>query len=483
MDVHMRLSIRYQLLIPLFLLLLGIVGISTWTAIAGVRLARGKIETQVRSVARTLSDAHYPLKANVLEIVKGLSGAEYLLVSSDGRRSATLQEGEVELPPAQVDWQGLHLGPKVTIDSRTYFCSGVQLHSQHSDTTGDLYILYPEALWRDALWEAIRPPLILGGFAGLVAVALTLGATRGLGRRLQALDRLTRRISRGDFTPMPLSGCNDELHDLGTAVNEMAERLAQLQEAVQQNERLRLLGQVSGGLAHQLRNGVTGAMLAVQLHARECTCGAEPEALDVALRQLVLLESNLKRFLDLGKTESRRFEPCVVANLVNDVVALLSPQCRHTRTELRWKSPAETILAQGDGGQLGHLVLNMITNAVEAAGPGGWVEISLQRKEKCILEVSDSGNGPAPEIASRLFQPFATNKQGGVGLGLAVARQVAESHGGRIEWRRESNKTIFRIELPLCPQAEVAVPAHETKASILAGAPRHQVVNHSTFSP
>ena len=445
----MRWSIRYQLLFPLLMLLLGIVGISTWTAVAGARRAWQQIETQVRDVARTLSDAHFPLTQNVLDQAKGLSGAEYLLVSSDGRRISTLAEAEIPLPTPEVDWQALHLGPKVSVTGRTYLCSGVTLHPSTSESHGTLYILYPEALWRDALWEAIRPPLILGGSVGFVSVALTVGVAQRLGRRLQELDRLTRRIAAGDFRPMPISGRNDELRDLSQAVNDMASRLAQLQEAVQKNERLRLLGQVSGGLAHQMRNAVTGAILAVQLHARACIDGPDHEALDVALRQLALLEANLKRFLDLGKEEAPRVEPCAPATLIGDALALLGPQCRHLRTELRWHPPQDPIVVAGDSRQLGHLFLNVIGNAVEAASPGGWVEIRMQGSARCIIEVSDSGSGPPAAIADRLFQPFVTGKPEGVGLGLAMARQVAESHGGAIAWRRENDRTVFRIELPI----------------------------------
>src|SRR5262249_36559930 len=150
-----------------------------------------------------------------------------------------------------------------------------------------LYVLYPEALWRNALWEAVRPPLLLGGSAGVAALLLAAGVGARLGRRVQGLEGRTRPIAAGDFSPKPPPGRDDELRDLGRSVNDMAQQLARLQEAVQKNERLRLLGQVGGGLAHQLRNGLTGVRLAVQLHAREC--GDDAEALDVALRQLALL--------------------------------------------------------------------------------------------------------------------------------------------------------------------------------------------------
>ena len=69
-------------------------------------------------------------------------------------------------------------------------------------------------------------------------------------------------------------------------------------------------------------------------------------------------------------------------------------------------------------------------------------------KSGWVVEVIDSGPGPPAEIAGRLFQPFVTGKREGIGLGLLVAKQVAEAHGGRIDWRRVGDRTCFRIELP-----------------------------------
>src|SRR5262249_54783132 len=117
--------------------------------------------------------------------------------------------------------------------------------------------------------------------------------------------------------------------------------------------------------------------------------------------------------------------------------------------------------------------------AVEAAGPGGQVQVQMQqaadrtRREEhpppgpapgeargaadpalgvltsaWVLEVWDTGPGPAPEVAERLFEPFVTGKPEGVGLGLAVARQVAEAHGGAVTWARDGGRTCFRVELP-----------------------------------
>ena len=453
----MRWSIRYQLFTPLVILLLGIVGISSWTAFAAASRARRQIERQVRDVVRTLNEADFPLTTNVLGLMKGLSGADYLLMEPGGRMRATFAAGPDPHPPHESvhqDWQTLRLGPQVDLGGRRFFCNGMRLRPSQAAEGSTLFILYPESVWREAQWEAVRPSLVLGAFGGLASVVLAVGMAQRFGRRIQDLERRTRSIAAGDFSPLELPGRNDELRDLGRSINDMAQRLARLQETVQSTERLRLLGQVSGGLAHQLRNGVSGARLAVQLHARDCL--ADAEALDVALRQLARVEAHLKRFLDLGRTEEPHREPCSLVALIDETVALFRPQCRHTHIDLRWHLPDERATVMGDAGQLGHLFFNVVGNAVEAAGPGGWVAITLSKKKDTQAgpavyeaEVADSGPGPDPEVAEKLFEPFVTGKREGVGLGLAVARQAAAAHGGAIDWRREPDRTVFRIVLPV----------------------------------
>jgi signal transduction histidine kinase len=225
----------------------------------------------------------------------------------------------------------------------------------------------------------------------------------------------------------------------------LAEQVRRQRESMQKGERMRLLGQVSGGLAHQLRNAVAGTKLAVQLHSRSCVDG---ESLDVARRQLARVEADVARFLDLGRDDTPR-RPCRIVELVDEAVALLLPQSRHADVQLCWEPPLTDPIVTGDPGRLGHVIINLLTNAIDAAGAGGQVEATVERNGdgSCAIEVWDSGPGPDPIIAGRLFQPFVTGKADGVGLGLFVARQAAEAHGGRLDWRREGQRTCFRVEL------------------------------------
>ncbi len=448
----MRLTIRHQLLLPLLTLMAGVVVLSIWIAWSAAERARRRIETQLDGVADSVSAVTFPLNMQTLRLMKGLSGADFLvcdshrrpLANDEGQPLTTLPTAPLDLPEA-APRERLHLAPRIEVAGTTYFCQGVALQRDVS-ANRIVYLFYPETLWREAITQAVGPALLVGGIGGAISIALTLLATQRITQRLRQLVKRTRLIADGDFSPMPLPVQNDELRDLGQAVNEMAERLARYQETLRSSERLRLLGQVSGGLAHQLRNGVAGARLAVQLYARSAP---QAEELDVALRQLSLVEMQLKRFLDLGKATDLHKEPCDLAALVEETSALLRPQCEHARISLRWQKPSAPITLSADGHQLRQVILNLLTNAIEAAGPGGWVEVRCgEEKERAVLEVLDSGPGPDAGVAARLFEPFVTGKPEGVGLGLAVAKQVVEAHQGTIHWARRDKATCFRVEVP-----------------------------------
>jgi signal transduction histidine kinase len=454
----MRLSLRYRLLLPLTLLLLGDAAATAWAAVAAAESAERRLAAQQWAVARTLAEPRstFLLTHRVLEQMKGLSGAEFLLARDATTLDATFPDPK-PAPPAAVPTAAQpeadeehQLGPPVTVRGVEYRCLRLPLKAPHPNPGCDLYIFYPESLRQTAVRDAVRPLLLLGGGGGLIAVALAVAFGTRLVGRIRDLDARTRLIAAGDFRPMPVPKGNDELRDLCEAVNDMARRLAAFQEELQRDERLRVLGQFSGGLAHQLRNAAAGAKLALELFLAENPT-ADPEPIRVALRQLARIESNLRQFLALGKPPADARQACDLAQLLDQAVSLLKPQCRHAGTALAWHPPAEPCVVSGDPTQLSHLFGNVIGNAVEAAGPGGEVAVqvrSVSEGKRIAIEVSDTGPGPPSEIAERLFEPFVTGKEQGIGLGLAVAKRAAETHGGTIAWERRDGKTVFRIELP-----------------------------------
>lgn len=449
----MRWRLRYQLFVPLALLFLGIVGTSVWIASSAVEKSREQLETRLRDVGKTLAESPFPLNQKVLQDLKRLSGADYLLIKKNGERISTLSDSTVTLPaglPIGNDWSKLPLGPTLQVGTESYFCSGVRLEGR--PTLDVLYVFYPESAWRNVLWDAVEPTLILGGLLGLTSLLLMLEVGRRLTKRIQQIERRTRAIADGDFSPMPLPKSDDEIRDLTRSINEMAQRLAELQRITERTERLRLLGQVRGGLAHQLRNGLAGAQLALQVHLQEHPNDNpdEESGLEVALRQLTLLEAHLKRFLDSGKQDDYVAEPCRIDELIHETLTLLKPRCNHAGIRICSRDVDSQLSLMADADQLRQLFLNVIGNAVEAAGADGKVTVRAWKEKHdslVLVEVLDTGSGPPEEIANRLFEPFVTGKPEGVGLGLAVAKQIAEAHQGAIHCGRCGEQTCFRIEL------------------------------------
>jgi len=439
-----RLSLRYRLLLPLSLLLAGDAVATWWAADHAARTAEARLAEQQFAVARTLTvPPTFPLTQPVLNSMKGFSGAEFLFVHSNRPPLSTFREISPVTPDVPVTnlADERRLGPPVSLGGTEYRVLRLPLREPHPDHGGDLYIFYPESARRTAVRDAVRPTLALGIIGGLAAGALALVIGAGVVRRVRELDHRTRLIAAGDFRPLPLPPADDELTDLCKSVNDMARRLADFQEALQRDERLRVLGQFSGGLAHQLRNAASGAKLALEVFLTE-NAVADPEPVEVALRQLARIESNLRQFLDLGKPPVLATAPCDLVKIVDQSVSLLRPQCQHAGVTLVWEPLGERIVP-GDATQLGHLFGNVIGNAMEAAGPGGTVRITIA--DGPTVEVSDSGPGPSSDIAARLFEPFVTGKPEGIGLGLAVAKQAADAHGATLGWSRSDGWTTFRI--------------------------------------
>ena len=147
------------------------------------------------------------------------------------------------------------------------------------------------------------------------------------------LDMWVRVIHAGGGVVLP------DMRDVAISVNELARQLDELRRAIARAERLSILGRLSGGLAHHLRNDVTGELMAVQMHRRNCHA-ADQESLDVALRQLRLIEDHLKRFLAAGQPERPRRAVVRPRELVAELVALLMPTAQHRRVELACAVPS-----------------------------------------------------------------------------------------------------------------------------------------------
>jgi signal transduction histidine kinase len=189
--------------------------------------------------------------------------------------------------------------------------------------------------------------------------------------------------------------------------------------------------------------------MSVQLHAKRHPVPGGDECLRTALLQLEITEEQVKGLLSLGGMERREPTLCELQRILRDVEMLVHPACQHSKVMLRVGSCPESVAVMIDFSSVRAAVLNLTLNAIEAAGRGGAVGLEvIEDDDEIRIEVIDNGPGPSDAIAGELCDAFATTKPEGVGIGLALAKQVAEDHGGRLSWERSGYETRFALILP-----------------------------------
>ena len=437
-------SISGRLLVPQALLALILLAGTGWAASLAANRAEDRSLARLERVRSTIVRGGYPVTPAVLAQLADLSGDDLVLRGLGGEVTASRAD------VGSLTWEDLADEGELVRDGEGFRYVAVTFDARHPSAGQTLVAMISERKLRADAREAAVPVLAVGLIGlGLLAV-VTLSTTRSVSRKLREVRGQTRRIAGGDFTPARVPGGIDELRDLAADVNLMASELARLQEALRASEKLGLLAQVSAGLAHQMRNGLTGARLALQLHERELAPGTAGEELAVAHRQLDRTEADLTRFMELGKGGARRERFDLVA-VCADAMALARPRASHLGVEFVARFPSEPIWLGGDAGRLAHLAANVLSNALEAASAGpdpASVELVLGLEGEVTLDVFDTGPGPPESIAGRLFEPFVTGRPGGVGLGLAVALEAARAHGGTLTWERVGGRTRFRAAFP-----------------------------------
>ncbi len=450
----MRWSIRSQILVPLIAIqAVAVAAIAIATATLAAHRSERQIVDRLNGLIDALGDARFPYTSGVLVRMRGLSGAHFAAFAEDGRVKASSLPSLEVLPPAlrslptTVHVDALGGNPEATVDGTRYLVAS--LRSTAGPGGAMLVVLYPETSWRQARWEAAMPPLMLGaGSLGMMVLATSWVAHR-ITARIRRVQGQVARIVDGDFRELGLAGRQDEVADLSRSINHLCVQLREMQRTIRETERSRLLAQFAAGLAHQLRNALTGARMSVQLHARRHPAPADDQSLSVALRQLAMTEEQVKGLLSLGRIERRPAETCDLEAIIAEVAFLVDPACQHTRVSLSHSAGGKPLEVVVDLAGVRAALLNLTLNAIEAAGPGGAVRLeAMMNGDDVIVDVADSGAGPPPELANSLCEAFVTNKPEGVGLGLALAQRVAADHGGRLSWSREDGETRFRLTLP-----------------------------------
>jgi signal transduction histidine kinase len=279
-------------------------------------------------------------------------------------------------------------------------------------------------------------------YAGLALAVLALGAaflyasvrvgghlSRQLSRPIEELIGWTAHIRRMEPLPpdRPRRGA-PEFAALRAALREMADALERGRAREIEAERLRAFRETARRVAHEMRNPLTPIRLAVAQLARG---GGDPQrdAIEVLTAETGRLEQLAREFTEFGRLPEGPAAPVDLPELLEDLARSTLPPGMTPRLTLDPSTPA--LLGHYD--PLRRAFSNIIRNAVEACGGAGPIEISAAPENGgARVTVRDHGPGIPPELEGRIFDPYCTGKEGGTGLGLALARQTVELHHGSI---------------------------------------------------
>jgi len=246
----------------------------------------------------------------------------------------------------------------------------------------------------------------------------------------------------------------------------LAQENERLRQELTQAERLKSVGTLAAGLAHEIKNPLTSVLTFSRHVARRFD---DPHFRvrfqRVVPRELERINGILERFLELARPTPATFTRIRLAGLVDRAVDLFANDIESHQVEVTRDYARDLPPVAADEESLYRAVINVVSNALDAMPGGGrlglrvgWTS-SLEgfrparpTSRQVVIEVNDTGTGIRPEDADRLFNPFFTTKQRGTGLGLAVSHKIVEDHGGVIDFHSVAGVgTTFRIVLPLTP--------------------------------
>jgi two-component system NtrC family sensor kinase len=310
-------------------------------------------------------------------------------------------------------------------------------------------------------------------FAGL-ALILLIGSVinhklaQSIVNPIHDLERVTKKISRGDFSESIEVKGSDEIASLAQAFNRMEEKLdhamtglddvikklrekqAQLVEA----EKLASIGKLAAGIAHEINNPLTSVLTFSNLMLEQCP----PEDPRYGRLKLMVKETDrartiVRQLLNFGRESAIKPEKININRPVSEIAESLVAQEAFKGIDLSLNLAPDLPEVYADPAQIGQVVLNMLLNAIHAITPPGTIEVATRLNNGAIeILFHDSGKGIPEEHLHRIFDPFFTTKDAtkGTGLGLAVSYGIIKKHGGDISVESVVGKgTTFVVRMPV----------------------------------
>ena len=304
----------------------------------------------------------------------------------------------------------------------------------------------------------------------LTAIVASTRMRRSIESPLLQLAETARAISSTrNYTLRATRQSSDEIGTVVQAFNEMLDRIAEALEGERAANRLK--DQFLATLSHELRTPLNAVLGWTRvLRSGRLDDAAQAKALEAIERNARVQALLIEDLLDMSRIASGRprleYRDVDLAAIVDAAVDVVRPAAIAKRLRLNVEVLVRPAVTHGDSGRLQQVIWNLLSNAVKFTPPDGEVSVRLERDEGYRISVSDTGVGIAPTFLPLIFEPFRqadgtiTREHGGLGLGLAIAKQLVELHGGTIAAQSAGRGAGARLEVRL--PSVIAAPANGT---------------------
>jgi signal transduction histidine kinase len=248
-------------------------------------------------------------------------------------------------------------------------------------------------------------------------------------------------------------------------IDRVLEERRQREREVLRADQLAMVGQIAAGVAHELRNPLTSIKLLIQTNLRDADRQGLPiDDFVIIDQEIRRMEKCLQQFLDFARPPRPELRPTDLVLLMERTLALVVGRARKQQVTLGFAPPSAPVVVEADEDQIQQLLVNLVLNALDAMSEGGRIEIHLTklREDVVELEVRDTGPGIPADLFARLFDPFVSTKETGIGLGLAVSYRIAARHGGSLSAvNLPAGGACFTLRLPTSQHVAAASPPME----------------------
>jgi signal transduction histidine kinase len=318
---------------------------------------------------------------------------------------------------------------------------------------------------------------VTGLVVGFVVISLIflIGGEKLINTPLRELIKVMKKVESGDLSVRAEEDRKDEFGYLSGAFNHMIDTLESAKKEIerchiQQMERaakLASLGEIISGIAHEIKNPLTGISCAVQVfHAELNEEDSKKAVVNEILNQVNRLDRIIKDLLSYAKPKPPRFVPSDIKDIIEKGLFFVYPEAKKQNVVIDNQVTEHLPKIMIDPDQMQQVFLNIIINAIQAMPNGGMLTISASKKdyqevkdeidrqvqsdEIVAVRFEDTGKGIPHDDLRHIFEPFFTKKAKGTGLGLSISQKIVHEHGGEVTVKSEVGKgTIFTVYLPV----------------------------------